>query len=236
MRFIENARDSLATFLAKSPLSGLLPGEKTNIKENKTGNGANKVEIKEVNHTFHKMSIDQLNQELHTSCTHGITSQLAKELLIKNGPNILKPPETHHIRKILGYMFGGFCWLLWIGALICFLAWKPIGSPPDPTNLGLGILLLLVIALQALFEAFQDWSSSKVMKSIKGMMASEATVIRDGGQIKISASELVVGDLILLTYGTKVPADLRIIESMDLRFDRAMLTGESEAVEGTCIY
>ena len=184
------------------------------------------------NVTCHKMSLDELNRAFNTSCTHGLTSEEATRLLVQNGPNVLAPPQTHYIRKLLGYMFGGFCSLLWIGSLICFLAWKPIGSPPDPTNLGLAILLLLVIALQAAFEAFQDWSSSKVMKSIKGMMAADANCIRDGIQVQVPASQLVVGDLVFLTYGNKVPADMRLIESMDLRFDRAMLTGESEAVEG----
>ena len=70
------------------------------------------------------------------------------------------------------------------------------------------------------------------MNSIKGMMASDATVIRNGIEMKITADKIVVGDLVVLTYGTKVPADLRLIECVDLRFDRSMLTGESEAIEG----
>ena len=182
--------------------------------------------------TYHKMSEDDLNRAFNTSCTQGLTSEEAAKLLAKNGANVLPPPRTHLMRQLLGYSFGGFCSLLWIGALICFLAWKPIGSPPDPTNLGLGVLLLIVIALQAAFEAFQDWSSSKVMQSIKGMMSADATCIRDGMQVQVPAANLVVGDLVLLTYGNKVPADLRIIDANDLKFDRAMLTGESEAVEG----
>jgi sodium/potassium-transporting ATPase subunit alpha len=90
-----------------------------------------------------------------------------------------------------------------------------------------------VILLQAAFSAFQDWSSGKVMKSIKNMMPSAATVIRDGTEFKIPIEEVVVGDLVLLEYGHKVPADVRIIESHDLKFDKSMLTGESEAIEGT---
>ena len=61
-----------------------------------------------------------------------------------------------------------------------------------------------MILLQAAFEAFQDWSSSKVMNSIKGMMAADATVIRDGIETKVPAENIVVGDLVVLTYGTKV--------------------------------
>jgi sodium/potassium-transporting ATPase subunit alpha len=90
-----------------------------------------------------------------------------------------------------------------------------------------------VILLQASFSAFQDWSSDKVMKSIKSLIPSQATVIRDGAEHTIAAEELVVGDLVLLVYGHKVPADVRIIDSHDLKFDRSLLTGESEAVDGT---
>ena len=209
--------------------------KKKGFRKNKIGKGDKVLgqSMKEVTYQYHKMSLDELDVEFKTSCIRGLTDQQASELFVKNGPNMLKPPETHRIRKILGYLFGGFCWLLWIGVIVCFLAWRPIGDPnPDPTNLGLAILLLIVIGLQAAFEAFQDWSSSKVMNSIKGMMASDATVIRNGIEMKISADKIVVGDLVVLTYGTKVPADLRLIECADLRFDRSMLTGESEAIEG----
>lgn len=64
-------------------------------------------------------------------------------------------------------------------------------------------------------------------------MPSNAQVIRNGTEINIPASDLVVGDLVVLTYGTKVPADVRIIETHDLKFDKSMLTGESDAIEGT---
>ena len=65
------------------------------------------------------------------------------------------------------------------------------------------------------------------------MMPSAASVIRDGREEKIPTEELVVGDLVILSYGNKVPADCRIIETKDLKFDKSMLTGESEAIEGT---
>jgi len=71
------------------------------------------------------------------------------------------------------------------------------------------------------------------MKSIKNMMPTQAVVIRNGVEKKIQVEELVVGDLVVLSYGTKVPADIRITETRDLKFDKSMLTGESEAIEGT---
>jgi sodium/potassium-transporting ATPase subunit alpha len=73
------------------------------------------------------------------------------------------------------------------------------------------------------------------MKSIKNMMPSAASVIRNGVEQKILAEDLVVGDLVVLSYGNKVPADIRLIESHDLKFDKSMLTGESEAIESSVI-
>lgn len=68
------------------------------------------------------------------------------------------------------------------------------------------------------------------------MIPSECTVFRDGQLVKIPASNLVIGDRVHLSLGNKVPADLRLIQvSNDTRFDRAILTGESEAIEGATV-
>lgn len=65
------------------------------------------------------------------------------------------------------------------------------------------------------------------MKSIKTIIADEATVVRDGVQQRVPAADLVVGDMVVLSMGDRVPADLRIVEvSTDLKFDRSLLTGE----------
>lgn len=65
------------------------------------------------------------------------------------------------------------------------------------------------------------------MKSIKSLIAEEASVIREGKQVLLPATDIVVGDVVLLGAGDRVPADLRIVEaSSDLRFDRSLLTGE----------
>lgn len=65
------------------------------------------------------------------------------------------------------------------------------------------------------------------MKSIKSLIAEDASVIRDGKQVLLPATEIVVGDVVVLGAGDRVPADLRIVQvSSDLRFDRSLLTGE----------
>jgi sodium/potassium-transporting ATPase subunit alpha len=65
------------------------------------------------------------------------------------------------------------------------------------------------------------------MKSINNLIAEEAVVIRDGERQTVPAANIVVGDLILLSMGDRVPADMRIVQvSSDLKFDRSLLTGE----------
>ena len=181
---------------------------------------------------YHQITLPEIEENLKTSLIKGLTSVQARELLNSNGPNKITPHQDNKFFKLISYLFTGFCGILWIAGIICILAWKPIGDPPDPTNLGLGLLLILVIFLQACFSAFQDWSSDKLMSTIKKMIPQKAHVTRDGIDKFIPGEELVIGDIVNLTYGKKVPADVRIIESNDLKFDKSMLTGESEPVEG----
>jgi sodium/potassium-transporting ATPase subunit alpha len=86
---------------------------------------------------------------------------------------------------------------------------------------------MLVIIISSTFYAVVDWNASRVMKSIKSLIADDAMVVRDGKQQTISATDIVVGDLVMLSMGDRVPADMRIVQvSSDLKFDRSLLTGE----------
>lgn len=112
------------------------------------------------------------------------------------------------------------------GCILVFIAWRPLGDPPATANLALACVLLAVFIIQAVFNAWQDWSSSRVMASITTMLPDECIVIRDGRQECISAVDLVPGDIIKIKQGNKLPADVRFIEvSNDAKFDRSILTG-----------
>lgn len=126
------------------------------------------------------------------------------------------------------YCFGGFGALLLGGGILCIVSWKPLGEPqPAPANLALGVVLLLVFWIQAGFNAWQDWSSSRVMDSINTMLPDFCLVLRGGEQTEISATDLVPGDIVYVKMGNKIPADLRLVEvSADLKFDRSILTGQ----------
>jgi sodium/potassium-transporting ATPase subunit alpha len=74
------------------------------------------------------------------------------------------------------------------------------------------------------------------MKSIKSLIAHEATVIRDGNPQIIQAADIVVGDIAVLSAGDRVPADMRVVQaSSDLRFDRSLLTGERSVPCPACL-
>lgn len=109
---------------------------------------------------------------------------------------------------------------------------KPLGNPdPQTSNLALAVVLLIVLLIQAAFNAWQDFSTSRVMASISGMLPSDVMVLRDSNQVRLAAHDVVVGDMVYITLGEKVPADLRLIEvSGDLRFDRSILTGEVSSI------
>ncbi|KAL6692859.1 hypothetical protein J3F84DRAFT_401921 [Trichoderma pleuroticola] len=186
------------------------------------------------NLTFHELEVGQLCQQLNVSQDAGLSESSAAMRLQRDGKNTLPHPKTNYWKKILTYVFGGFCSVLWVGVIIFFICWRPLSNPPSPTNLALAILVLIVIVLQAGFSAFQDWSTSRTMKSITDLLPSDALVLRDGQLMKVRATELVSGDVVHLNIGNKVPADMRIIEhSGDLRFDRAVLTGESDEIEAS---
>jgi sodium/potassium-transporting ATPase subunit alpha len=183
---------------------------------------------------FHILEPVQVCNELNVIPEKGLSSSEAASRLSRDGPNTFPGRRENYLKKIFFYVFGGFCSVLWVGVIIFFICWRPLGDPnPAAYNLGLGILVLIVIFLQASFSAFQDWSTARTMKSILNLLPAESVAIRDGESRKINSVDLVVGDIVKVTIGNKVPADIRILStSGDVRFDRSMLTGESEEVEG----
>ncbi|PWY98405.1 putative K, P-type ATPase [Testicularia cyperi] len=184
---------------------------------------------------YHTTPPEELAQRFNVDTNRGLDHEAAARRLERNGRNVLAQKQNRYWLKLFNYTFGGFCSILWVGVIIFFISWKPLGNPnPQAYNLALAIVVLIVIFFQAIFNAFQDWSTQKVMNSILHLLPENAIVVRDGEQKSIPSAELVDGDVVILSTGNKVPADMRIIKaSPDLRFDRSVLTGESEEIPGT---
>lgn len=180
------------------------------------------------------MSASEVCEALNSSSENGVTNTQAAEALSWYGRNTHRRPPSRIGHKLLIYCFGGFGSLLLIGGILCLIAWRPLGNPPAAANAALGIVLIIVFVVQALFNAWQDYSSSKVMASITTMLPDSCVITRDGKQTSMSAVDLVPGDIVHIKLGDKIPADLRLLEvSLDLKFDRSILTGESKPFAAT---
>ncbi|OIQ98238.1 putative cation-transporting ATPase F [mine drainage metagenome] len=88
-----------------------------------------------------------------------------------------------------------------------------------------------VVLINAIIGVIQEGKAERALDAIRNMLSSGATVLRDDRRREIPAEQVVVGDIVLLASGDKVPADLRLIEARQLRFDEAVLTGESDPAD-----
>ena len=172
-----------------------------------------------------------MEQRLQTSPSLGLSQEQAAKRSLQYGKNTPTPPKTNWTAKIFGYFFKGFGSILLIGAILVFISWEPLGEPPAIANLALAIVLLIVFFIQAAFAMFQDWSTSRVMSSIKDLLPEHCQTIRDGIIVDIAVEDMVPGDLVKIKAGDKLPADMRFIQtSLDAKLDRSVLTGESRPV------
>lgn len=177
---------------------------------------------------WHTLPVADVVNRWTTSLDQGLSQDQIKRRVTEYGKNTPSPPETRHFQQIMGYFFKGFGSVLLVGSILVFVAWKPLGQPPAQANLALAIVLLAVFFIQAAFNMWQDWSSSRVMASIKNMIPEECLLIREGVQVSAMAADIVPGDVLLVKAGNKLPADVRFVQvSSDAKFDRSILTGES---------
>uniref|UniRef100_A0A673M9S2 Sodium/potassium-transporting ATPase subunit alpha n=1 Tax=Sinocyclocheilus rhinocerous TaxID=307959 RepID=A0A673M9S2_9TELE len=179
-----------------------------------------------------KKEVDLVSQFSSLKHLLGLTNDRAKEILARDGLNALTPPPTTpEWVKFCKQLFGGFSTLLWIGAILCFLAYgiqAVYEEEPANDNLYLGIVLSAVVMITGCFSYYQEAKSSKIMDSFKNLVPQQALVIRDGEKKNINAEEVVVGDLVEVKGGDRIPADLRIISAHGCKVDNSSLTGESE--------
>ncbi|XP_072524691.1 sodium/potassium-transporting ATPase subunit alpha-2 [Salminus brasiliensis] len=187
---------------------------------------------KEVSLDDHKLSLEELSVRYGVDLHKGLTIKRAAEILARDGPNALTPPPTTpEWVKFCKQLFGGFSILLWIGALLCFFAYGiQVATEDEPANdnLYLGVVLAAVVIITGCFSYYQEAKSSRIMDSFKNMVPQQALVIREGEKRQINAEGVVMGDLVEIKGGDRIPADLRIISSSGCKVDNSSLTGESE--------
>ena len=170
---------------------------------------------------WHQREIEAIFSELNTS-EQGLTDPEVRERLEQFGPNKLADEGKISKLQLLIHQFKSpLIYILLIAAVVtAFLQeYKDTG------------VIAAILLINALVGYIQEYKAEKNVRALKKMVVAKARVLRDGKELEINSEELVPGDIVFLTSGSRVPADMRLIKIIELRTDESMFTGESIPAE-----
>jgi Ca2+-transporting ATPase len=170
---------------------------------------------------WHRLSISETFESLGVN-PQGLSSAEAEEKLMQAGPNELKEAKKKSVAGMLLAQFRDVMILILLAAAVIS------GIIGDLTDT---IVILIIVVLNAIIGFLQEYRAEKAMQALKRMAVTQARVLRNGVSAWLPSAALVPGDVVLLEAGNAVPADVRLIESVNLKVEEAALTGESHAVE-----
>ena len=168
---------------------------------------------------WHALSLEQVEEALHTDLRSGLSAREASRRLEDHGPNridLAHGPGT--IRLLLEQLSSALVWLLLVAAAVSgFLLdeWLDAG------------VIGAIVVLNTLLGFFQEARAERALSRLRAMAAPEAVVVRDDQPRRVPAADLVPGDLIVLEAGVKVAADARVVGAVHLEVEESALTGES---------
>ena len=171
---------------------------------------------------WHATELTAVAAALGTSPEAGLTQAEAERRLAEHGANELREAPRPGFWSLLLAQFNNFIVLLLIGAAVISIA---LGDYLE------GAAILAIVLLNAVLGVVQEQRAEQALAALRKLSAPEALIIRDGHRQSVPARQLVPGDVVLLEAGNYVPADLRLIETVNLRIEEAALTGESHAAE-----
>jgi len=171
---------------------------------------------------YHSTTCSETLKELKSNSSKGLTNDEADKRLNKYGTNELRKETKGKILQLIIAQFAN--------ALIVLLIFAGIISVMLGDNIE-SIAIFAIILLNAILGFVQEYKAEESIEALKKMSSPNATVLRNGQVNKIPASDLVIGDIVLMEAGDIVPADMRIIEASSLQIDEASLTGESVPVK-----
>jgi Ca2+-transporting ATPase len=170
----------------------------------------------------HSKPIDSVVRDLGTDLDKGLTQEEARDRLQKVGANELTERPRPGFLALLWDQFNNYLVIiLVIAAVIAAL----LGEYVD------AVAIMCIVVLNAIIGVVQESKAEQALAALKKMAAPNAQVLRDGRQITVQARELVPGDAVLLEAGNYVPADMRLVATVNLKIEEASLTGESVPVE-----
>lgn len=172
--------------------------------------------------SWHTLSVEETAEKLDASALTGLSQDQAAERLALHGANALDEAKHRSPWRMLLDQFTEFMILILIGAAIIS---GIVGDIEDT------IAIIVIVILNAVIGFVQEYRAERSMAALKRMSEATVQVVRDNQIHSVNASELVIGDTVLLEVGNLVAADLRLTECNQLRIDESALTGESVSVE-----
>ena len=175
------------------------------------------------------MQVSQVEKQLRTERGNGLSIGEASKRLTLDGKNRLEQGEgrKNFFWKLLA-QFNDFMILLLIGAAAVSFAVSYWNGEKDFVD---SAIIIAIVVLNAILGVLQESRAEKALEALKELSAPKAKVLRDGKAKEISAEDVVVGDILLLSAGDYICADGRIFESSGMKTEESAITGESLAIE-----
>ncbi len=175
----------------------------------------------------YQKSIKSILNEYSVDIEKGLDKEEVLKRKEKYGPNELREKRKITLIELFISQFNDFLVIILLIAAVISIVMGIIGDE----GLVDGIVILAIVLLNAILGVIQEQRANNALAALKKMSSPNAKVIRDGKAMEISSIDLTVGDIVLLETGDFVAADIRLIESTNLRVDESALTGESTSVE-----
>jgi len=175
------------------------------------------VDINKSSHKAYLRESRDVMTELGTS-EAGLSSQEVARRIAEGKKNALEEKEKESLLKRYLEQFSEPLILLLLGSAVISIL---IGQYND------AFTIILAVTIVSTVGFIQEYRSEKSVEALTQFVAHKCEVVRDGRVSEVSAEELVIGDIVVLNRGNRVPADVRLFEAIDLRIDESILTGES---------
>lgn len=171
---------------------------------------------------FEQCSIQETVQQLESDLKQGLTEKEAAVRLTRDGRNEMREERKKTvIESFWEQLNDPLIYVLIVAAAVSVLL-REISD---------AVIIAVVVCMNAVVGMLQEGKARKALESLKKLTSPKAVVIREGRRREIPAAELVKGDLVCLEAGCQVPADLRLVDTMNLKVEESALTGESLPIE-----
>jgi magnesium-transporting ATPase (P-type) len=171
---------------------------------------------------WHALPVDEVVTSWSTDATTGLSPEQSRERLVSHGPNSL--PEARRrgpVARVFAQLDNPLILVLIVAGTVTALLQDYLDSA----------VIFAVVVINGVIGFVQEGKAESALEAVRAMLASRATVVRDGQRHEVESTELVPGDMVLLEAGDRVPADTRLVRAHNLRIEESALTGESVPVE-----